>query len=78
VRLAWIGPAPSQADGASYVGTQLLGELARAGVEVDCFVAAEPGDLPQALRDEPGLRFFTERRRWSPHRWPVTPRRWTR
>jgi glycosyltransferase involved in cell wall biosynthesis len=68
MRIAWVGPTPAVHGGASYVGTQLLQELARAGVEVDCFVAGE-SELPPGLADEPGLTFFCHQSGWEWGRW---------
>jgi glycosyltransferase involved in cell wall biosynthesis len=69
MRVAWIGPTPGETGGAPNVGTQLLQELPRAGVRVDCFVPAARDELPDALLSEPGLRFFCEPQAWSWDRW---------
>ena len=69
LRVAWIGPCPGETGGAPNVGTQLLEELARAGVEVDCYVPAALEDLPHRLRAERGLRFICEPQSWEWNRW---------
>jgi glycosyltransferase involved in cell wall biosynthesis len=69
MRIAWLGPTPSVHGGASYVGAQLLSELGRAGVEVDCFVAADEGQLPPGLADQPGLTFICRPSSWEWNRW---------
>ena len=69
MRIAWVGPAPSADGGATYVGTQLLRELADAGVEVDVFLGTKPGDIPEVLRDRPGLEFVLNPPRWAWGRW---------
>lgn len=69
MRVAWLGPAPSDREGVSYVATQLLRGLADCGVEVDCFVTTASEELPQALRDHPRLTFVSEVPRWNSERW---------
>lgn len=69
MRLAWIGPAPSADGGATYVGTQLLREMAAAGVEVDVFLGTRPSEIPEVLRDLPGLDFVLDPPRWAWGRW---------
>jgi glycosyltransferase involved in cell wall biosynthesis len=69
VRLAWLGPTPSEDGGAPGVGTILLRELARLGHEVDCFIAARPEDIPSELRREPGLSFHLRDSGWRWGRW---------
>jgi glycosyltransferase involved in cell wall biosynthesis len=69
MRIAWLGPTPSEHGGVPYVATQLLRELARADVQVDCFVVADESGLPPSLLAEPGLRFFCRPSRWKWDRW---------
>jgi glycosyltransferase involved in cell wall biosynthesis len=69
-RIAWVGPTPTDGGGATFVGTQLLLELARAGVAVDCFIAGQPDDdISPSLRDVEGLEFIFVPKRWSWGRW---------
>lgn len=69
MRIAWLGPAPTEYAGVPYVAYQMLRELARAGVSVDCFLVASQDELPPALVAEPGIRFFPEESRWEYGRW---------
>jgi glycosyltransferase involved in cell wall biosynthesis len=69
VRIAWIGPTPSTDGGAPYVATQLLRELARAGAQVDCFLAITPDEIPPVLRRQQGLRFVLRPSAWRWGRW---------
>lgn len=69
MRIAWIGPTPSEHGGAPFVGTLLLEQLGRRGVETDCFVAARPEDIPARLRRHPSLRFFLRDSGWRWDRW---------
>lgn len=68
-RIAWIGPTPTAGGGATSVGSQLLLELARRGIEVDCFIAGAAADVDPALDDVEYLRFFYVPKRWSWGRW---------
>jgi glycosyltransferase involved in cell wall biosynthesis len=69
LRIAWLGPAPSDGGGATYVGTQLLAELGRRGHEVHCFLTGTPGDVAPHLWDVPGLQFHFTATHWSWGRW---------
>ncbi len=69
VRIAWLGPTPTEYAGVPYVAYQMLRELARAGVSVDCYLVASPDELPPALVAEPGIHFFCEESRWEYGRW---------
>jgi glycosyltransferase involved in cell wall biosynthesis len=69
MRIAWVGPTPSEHGGAPFVGTQLLLGLARAGVEVDCFIAARPEDLPRSLFAEERIGIHLAESGWRWGRW---------
>lgn len=69
MRIAWIGPTPSEHGGVPFVGTLLLEELARQGIETDCFVAALPEEIPPRLRRQAALRFFLRDSGWRWDRW---------
>ena len=68
MRIAWIGPSPSNEGGVTYVATLLLLELARAGAEVDCYVGATPDGLPDVLLDDRRLA-WSRTTWWRWHRW---------
>jgi glycosyltransferase involved in cell wall biosynthesis len=76
VRIAWIGLAPVEDSGSSYVATQLLRELAGLGMEIDCYAAAAPDAIHPSLRDVAGLRLVCRPSSWRAGRWytrhPVT------
>lgn len=69
VRIAWLGPTPSEDCGAPYAETLWLKALAKRGVYVDCFIADRQTSIPDSLRAESNLRFFCEPLRWSWGRW---------
>lgn len=69
MRIAWIGPTPSEDGGGPFVGTQLLQGLVAAGAEVDCFVAARPEDMPPRLTGLPGLDLVLADSGWRWGRW---------
>jgi glycosyltransferase involved in cell wall biosynthesis len=64
-----MGPAPTGGYGVHHVATQLLAGLADQGLQLDCFVAAQPSDIALRLRDAGGLTFVLEPPRWSWERW---------
>lgn len=69
MRIAWIGPMPNNSGGASGVGRQLLVELSRQGVEVDCYFPGKADALPQSLVTQQNLRFFCQPSAWEWDRW---------
>ena len=69
MRVAWVGPTPTDGGGVTYVATQLLRELARAGVEIDCFVAGKPEEIAPGLKEEDSIRFVYVATQWSWGRW---------
>src|SRR4051812_7729880 len=69
MRVAWLGPVPTEKHGVPFAATSMLRGLARAGVQLDCFVVASEEEIPGSLRSEPGLRFFPRSSRWEWHRW---------
>lgn len=69
LRIAWIGPSPTNDGGATYVATQLLRELVRAGAEVDCYLGVSPEELPEVLRGLDRLRFVLRPSSWQWDRW---------
>lgn len=69
IRVAWVGPTPTEGGGATYVGTQLLRGLAQAGVEVDCYITGAPDDVAPSVRNVDGIRFIYVPKDWSWGRW---------
>jgi len=68
LRIAWLGPVPGGAGGATGVNAELLRGLARLGHRIDCFFPSAGHPLPPELAEERNLRFV-----WGTHRW-----RWNR
>lgn len=69
LRVAWIGPAPTERGGVPGVATILLAELADAGLEIDCYTTASLERLPPSLLARPNLRVFRRRPAWAWGRW---------
>lgn len=69
MRVAWLGPAPTDEYGVEYAATQLLRGLARNGVEIDCYFTVTEGEIPDALRAEPNIRLLTHQNSWEWDRW---------
>lgn len=69
MRIAWMGPMPSEEGGEPGVNRQLIAGLANLGVQVDCFIAGKPESVPKMLRSHPNVRFYLESSRWSWNRW---------
>lgn len=69
MRIAWVGPTPTDDGGVTYVGTQLLRELTRAGAEVDCFVTSPRDHVAPSLVEGDGLRIFACASGWEWNRW---------
>jgi glycosyltransferase involved in cell wall biosynthesis len=59
MRIAWLGPTPSDGGGVGYAATMLLRSLAGEGVEVDCFHVSSESDVSPQLRELDGLRLVT-------------------
>lgn len=64
-----MGPTPTDDGGATFVGTQLLREIARAGAEVDCFVTSPPEHVAPSLREVDRLRIIARGNGWEWGRW---------
>jgi hypothetical protein len=56
LRIAFLGPSPSEAGGVPYVAAVLLRALAEVGVEVDLYTTA----CPPSVAALPGLRPMLE------------------
>ncbi|TFE22641.1 glycosyltransferase family 4 protein [Cohnella luojiensis] len=69
MRIAWIGPMPNNDGGATGVGRQILQEISRQGVEVDCFFPGKESALPEVLVGERNLRIYCQPSSWQWNRW---------
>ncbi|TDG00310.1 glycosyltransferase family 4 protein [Paenibacillus piri] len=69
MRIAWIGPMPNNDGGAVGVGRQLLLELSRQGVEVDCYFVGTEASVPDVLKKEGNLTFHCHPSSWQWNRW---------
>lgn len=64
-----MGPTPTDDGGATYVGTQLLRGLARAGAQIDCFLTSPRDHVAPSLVEGDGLRFIVSGGGWEWGRW---------
>jgi glycosyltransferase involved in cell wall biosynthesis len=69
MRLAWLGPVPSDQSNAGYAETQLLAQLSAAGIETRCYFGGEEKTLPPSLAILDGLDFVFEPVHWDWDRW---------
>ncbi|WEK54932.1 MAG: glycosyltransferase family 4 protein [Candidatus Cohnella colombiensis] len=69
MRIAWIGPMPNNDGGAKGVGRMILLELAKQGIEVDCYFPGKPADLPKELVREEKLKIYCQPSNWEWNRW---------
>lgn len=69
MRIAWIGPMPNDEGGASGVSNQLLRELNKYGVSVDCYMPGHESALPSELRGLQNVRFICGSSTWQWNRW---------
>jgi glycosyltransferase involved in cell wall biosynthesis len=69
MRVAWLGLAPTTDSGTSYIATQLLVELTKLGVEIDCYAAVDRGEIHQRLDGVDGLRLVCLPSGWRHDRW---------
>jgi glycosyltransferase involved in cell wall biosynthesis len=69
LRIAWIGPGPRLDGGVPGVAALIVGGLADAGVEVDCFCAERFEEIPLALRSLDGVRWILQRPAWRWDAW---------
>lgn len=67
MRIAWTGPVGT-GGGVPGMGTLMLTELVRQGVEVDVYLTADETPLP-SLESTPGLRMIVRRSGWRWGRW---------
>jgi glycosyltransferase involved in cell wall biosynthesis len=57
MRIAWIGPAPSDRGGVAYMAKQMLAALPGAGADVEAFLPVAREELPADLKDVESLTF---------------------
>lgn len=69
MRIAWMGPMPDLGGGAAGVGRQFLLEIARRGIQVDCYFAGQQSSIPEVMLAEPNLKFFCQSSSWQWDRW---------
>jgi glycosyltransferase involved in cell wall biosynthesis len=70
MRIAWLGPAPSEErGGVPYAASLFLDGLAECGVHVDCFLAVPKRSLPNSVLERPELTFFCHPPRWHWNQW---------
>lgn len=67
-RIAWQGPVSGDG-GVAYVGLQLVQGLRRRGVAVDCYMTGDSEDVPEALREDNGVRLYCCPTYWEWQRW---------
>lgn len=69
MRIAWLGPTPSDGGGVPYMSQQLLLGLLHAGATVDLYLAGELADVPPKLAAADGLHVHSSPTAWQYDRW---------
>jgi glycosyltransferase involved in cell wall biosynthesis len=69
LNIAWLGPVPNERGGVPYMALQLLEALPAAGASVDAFWSSPGADVPERLRDVPGLEVVQKDPGWRYDRW---------
>ena len=69
MRIAWLGPPPSDDPGVPTVATLLIEGLVGAGVGVDVYAATGQTEVAARLRRHPGVRVYTQFQGWRWDRW---------
>ncbi len=69
LRIAWLGPGPSEDGGVSGALTDLLGGLVKRGHRIDCFLPGKQRALPPRIADEANLTFIWGTSGWQWDRW---------
>lgn len=69
IRIAYLGPAPTDDGGVPYMAGRLLSELPKCGLEVDAYLASAGRGVPPELRDIEGLTFLTHDSGWRYDQW---------
>jgi glycosyltransferase involved in cell wall biosynthesis len=70
LRIAWLGPGPSEDGGVGGVTTELLSGLSALGHQIDCFLPGRERPLPSRLTgDAGGVTFIWGTSGWQWNRW---------
>jgi glycosyltransferase involved in cell wall biosynthesis len=69
VRIAWLGPGPSDDGGVGGVLTDLFAGLAGEGHRIDCFLPGKRRALPERITSHPNLTFVWGTNAWQWDRW---------
>jgi glycosyltransferase involved in cell wall biosynthesis len=69
MRIAWLGPTPTEDAGVSYMAGQLLRAFASKGIHVDAFLDARPGEVPAELTELPGVSYRYLPTGWQYQKW---------
>lgn len=69
LRIAWLGPIPTDGGGVSSVGRDILTGLLALGHQVDCYLAGRARPLPEELAAAGSLRVHWSGSRWQWDRW---------
>jgi glycosyltransferase involved in cell wall biosynthesis len=69
LRIAWLGPGPSEGGGVGGVATELLDGLAGLGARIDCFLPGKPRPLPVRLTESVNITFVWGTTTWHWDRW---------
>jgi glycosyltransferase involved in cell wall biosynthesis len=69
MRIAWLGPTPSERGTVTYISTQLIDGLADRGFEIDVYCADGEDAVSERLRDRCAVRLVCEPNPWEWNRW---------
>jgi hypothetical protein len=64
MRVAWQGPLGTGHGGVAYAGLQLVHALRSRGAQVDCYLAAPAADVPEIVREDPGIGLIRQSPPW--------------
>lgn len=69
LRIAWLGPSPTEGGGVAGVAFELLHGLASIGHRIDCFSSSTGQDLPERLLENENVSFIWGTNAWQWNRW---------
>jgi glycosyltransferase involved in cell wall biosynthesis len=69
LRIAWLGPGPSDDGGVGGALSDMLAGLVARGHQIDCFLPGRPRPLPERVADLDGLTFVWGNLAWQWDRW---------